>query len=163
MSLRRGRGDRVRHVGPVRDAMRLAMAAVPPASTCRASANIWRHMPGVDDVHDLHVWALSTTDNALTRASRDAGGPSRRRVRRRHRAYACASDYSMHHATLQVELGTTQSSLCAGSRAQRIARSRTARAHAAQAIADDAARVTNDAAHRDVSGRTLERMCCLQS
>jgi cobalt-zinc-cadmium efflux system protein len=37
-----------------------------------------RALPDVTDVHDLHVWAMSTTDIALTRAPGDARRPSGR-------------------------------------------------------------------------------------
>ena len=73
-----------------RDAMRLAIDAVPPASTCNASSEYLADIPGVDDVHDLHVWALSTTDNALSAhlVMRRAIRATRRRWHRRGLARA---------------------------------------------------------------------------
>lgn len=49
-----------------RDAMCLAMGAVPPGADMERIREYLMQLPGVDDVHDLHVWALSTTENALT-------------------------------------------------------------------------------------------------
>ena len=37
-----------------------------PASTRLRSAPGWPARPGVAEVHDLHIWALSTTETALT-------------------------------------------------------------------------------------------------
>ena len=61
-------------------------------------------LPGVSEVHDLHIWAMSTTETALTAhlvrpgASLDDG------------MLATASDelakrFGIDHATLQVEAG----------------------------------------------------------
>src|SRR5258708_3547951 len=49
-----------------RDAMRLAMGAVPPGVDKPGIERYLAGLPGVTDVHDLHVWALSTTENAMT-------------------------------------------------------------------------------------------------
>ena len=64
--LRRG-GDRVRHLG---SAARLGASRAGCGAArrrpARASANIWPRSRASTDVHDLHVWALSTTGNALS-------------------------------------------------------------------------------------------------
>ena len=52
--------------GLLRESMNLALDAVPAGiDLARVDATL-RALPGVADVHDLHVWALSTTQNALT-------------------------------------------------------------------------------------------------
>jgi len=52
--------------GLFRDAMRLALQAVPPGINI-AEVRLWLEArPGVKEVHDLHVWAMSTTQVALT-------------------------------------------------------------------------------------------------
>ena len=48
-----------------RDAPR-ASAAVPSGVDLQRIREYLADIPGVDDVHDLHVWALSTTGNAIT-------------------------------------------------------------------------------------------------
>lgn len=89
-----------------RDAMRLAMAAVPPSVDMTRIRQYLSGLPGVDDVHDLHVWALSTTENAMTaHLVMRAGHPGDVFVD--GIVETLRADYAMHHATLQVELGTT--------------------------------------------------------
>jgi cobalt-zinc-cadmium efflux system protein len=89
-----------------RDAMRLAMAAVPPSVDMPRIRQYLAEIPGVDDVHDLHVWALSTTENAMTaHLVMSKGHPGDAFVD--GIVNTLRADYAMHHATLQVELGTT--------------------------------------------------------
>ncbi|WP_250526123.1 cation diffusion facilitator family transporter [Caballeronia sp. GAWG2-1] len=87
-----------------RDAMRLAMAAVPPSVDLARIEGYLTRLPGVRNVHDLHVWALSTTENALTvHLVMPQGHPGDAFVQ--GVVTTLRSDYSMHHSTLQVELG----------------------------------------------------------
>jgi cobalt-zinc-cadmium efflux system protein len=88
-----------------RDAMRLAMGAVPPGVDMVRIRAYLTQLPGVDDVHDLHVWALSTTENALTvHLVMPQGHPGDAFVQ--SVVTTLRADYSMHHATVQVEFGT---------------------------------------------------------
>lgn len=90
-----------------RDAMRLAMAAVPSTVDMPRIERYLSDLPGVDDVHDLHVWALSTTENAMTvHLVMRQGHPGDAFVD--GVVKTLRDDYAMHHATLQVELGTTE-------------------------------------------------------
>jgi len=52
--------------GLFRDAMRLALQAVPPGIDVNEVRRCLEGCPGVTAVHDLHVWAMSTTQTALT-------------------------------------------------------------------------------------------------
>lgn len=52
--------------GLFRDAMKLALQAVPPGIDCDAVRHWLETCPGVVGVHDLHIWAMSTTETALT-------------------------------------------------------------------------------------------------
>ncbi len=62
--------------------------------------------PGVTDVHDLHVWALSTTGNALSaHLVMPAGHPGDQAVD--GIVTVLREQFEMHHATLQVDIGTT--------------------------------------------------------
>jgi cobalt-zinc-cadmium efflux system protein len=64
-----------------------------------------RGLPGVTDVHDLHIWALSTTETALTVHLVTPDGPP---------GDAFIDDvadtlerrFAIHHSTLQIERGT---------------------------------------------------------
>jgi cobalt-zinc-cadmium efflux system protein len=68
-------------------------------------------LPGVEDVHDLHIWAMSTTETALTahvlrpqNADCDAF---------LHQACeGLASRFRIGHATLQVETDASHTHPC---------------------------------------------------
>lgn len=86
----------------LRDAMNLALDAVPEGIDPDAVRAHLRAQPGVRDVHDLHIWAMSTTETALTahvvmQGERfDASFLSGVAHDLEHR-------FRIHHATLQVE------------------------------------------------------------
>jgi cobalt-zinc-cadmium efflux system protein len=50
----------------IRDATNLAMDAVPEGIDVAQVRTYLEHLPGICAVHDLHIWALSTTQTALT-------------------------------------------------------------------------------------------------
>jgi cobalt-zinc-cadmium efflux system protein len=52
--------------GLMRDAVNLAMDAVPGGIDPARVRQYLESLPGVGAVHDLHIWAMSTTDTALT-------------------------------------------------------------------------------------------------
>ena len=52
--------------GLLRDSLNLAVDAVPRSVDPEAVRTYLSGLPGVNAVHDLHIWALSTTDTALT-------------------------------------------------------------------------------------------------
>jgi cobalt-zinc-cadmium efflux system protein len=52
--------------GLLRESMNLAMDAVPAGMDLAEIETFLRTLPCVHEVHDLHVWALSTTENAVT-------------------------------------------------------------------------------------------------
>lgn len=90
----------------LRESLQLSMAAVPPNVDADKVQAFLAGQPGVCGVHDLHIWALSTTETALTAhlvipdgypgdAALDAI------------AHALREHYAIHHSTLQVEQGTT--------------------------------------------------------
>ena len=91
----------------LREALGLALAGVPPGVDAARVAAYLADLPGVTGVHDLHIWAMSTTETALTAhlvrpgASVDdallAGACAELRVR-----------FAIHHATLQVEGGAAE-------------------------------------------------------
>src|SRR6202795_761327 len=90
-----------------RDAMRLAMGAVPPGVDKSGIEQYLAGLPGVTDVHDLHVWALSTTENAMTaHLVMPAGHPGDVFVDAI--VVTLRREHAMNHATLQVERGTTE-------------------------------------------------------
>nr|WP_272209876.1 cation diffusion facilitator family transporter [Marinicella sp. W31]MDC2875710.1 cation diffusion facilitator family transporter [Marinicella sp. W31] len=50
----------------LRDSVRLAMDAVPAGIDIEQVRRHMENTDGVEEVHDLHIWALSTTETALT-------------------------------------------------------------------------------------------------
>jgi cobalt-zinc-cadmium efflux system protein len=52
--------------GLLRDSVNFSLDAVPPGIDQEAVASYLRALPGVIEVHDLHIWGMSTTDTALT-------------------------------------------------------------------------------------------------
>ena len=92
--------------GLLRDSVRLALDAVPPGVDLPRIREYLAGQPGVTDVHDLHVWALSTTGNALSaHLVIPAGHPGDAAVDAI--VLTLRERFSMQHATLQVDLGTS--------------------------------------------------------
>jgi cobalt-zinc-cadmium efflux system protein len=52
--------------GLLRDSVEMSMAAVPGQIDPGAVRNFLSARAGVTEVHDLHIWSMSTTENALT-------------------------------------------------------------------------------------------------
>jgi cobalt-zinc-cadmium efflux system protein len=52
--------------GLLRDSLNLAMDAVPPGVPVPEVEAYLRALPGITAIHDLHIWAMSTTEVALT-------------------------------------------------------------------------------------------------
>ncbi|CAG4912303.1 Zinc transporter ZitB [Paraburkholderia gardini] len=92
--------------GLARDSMCLALDAVPPGVDLQRIRDYLGAQPGVTGVHDLHVWALSTTGNALSaHVVMPDGHPGDEFIDSIVRTLR--ERFEMHHATLQVDLGTT--------------------------------------------------------
>jgi cobalt-zinc-cadmium efflux system protein len=88
--------------GLLRDSLHLSLDGVPSSVNSTAVMSYLADQRGVTDVHDLHIWALSTTSVALTahlvvpdRGAEDA------------LLHALTPDlkrrFHIHHATLQIE------------------------------------------------------------
>lgn len=52
--------------GLLRDSLNLALDAVPEGIEIEKVQNYLQSLPNCTDVHDLHIWAMSTTETALT-------------------------------------------------------------------------------------------------
>jgi len=90
--------------GLLREAADLALDAVPRGIDPDAVQAFLTAQPGVTGVHHLHIWALGTTETALTahlvrqdQASDDAFLATV--------SHALADRFGISHATLQVEVG----------------------------------------------------------
>jgi len=87
-----------------RDSVRMSLDAVPRGVDLAAVAKFLRTCPGVTDIHDLHVWSLSTTETALTAHLVMPSGVSEEGYVDSV-ALALKSRFSIGHATLQLEAG----------------------------------------------------------
>jgi cobalt-zinc-cadmium efflux system protein len=72
--------------GLLRDSLNLAVDAVPRSVDPAAVREFLTGLPGVRAIHDLHIWAMSTTDQYLTEVSR-----------------VLQERFSINHPTIQLE------------------------------------------------------------
>ncbi len=85
----------------LRDSLNLSIDGVPANINLGEIRRYLESLPGVERIHDLHVWALSTTDTALT-VHLVMSGPAGNRFLERVQN-ELKRDYSIDHATIQVE------------------------------------------------------------
>jgi cobalt-zinc-cadmium efflux system protein len=88
----------------LRESLDLALDAAPKGIDTGEVRGWLEALPGVTEVHDLHVWAMSTTETALTaHLTRPQGGDTDDFL---HEACAGLSHrFGIGHATLQIETG----------------------------------------------------------
>ncbi|MBU6206661.1 MAG: cation diffusion facilitator family transporter [Alphaproteobacteria bacterium] len=83
------------------ETMDMAMDAVPAGVDMAKLRTFLAALPGVDAVHDLHVWAMSTTENALTaHLVRPAGSDDAFLDALTHKI---EHDFGIGHVTIQIE------------------------------------------------------------
>ncbi|MBV8095406.1 MAG: cation transporter [Acetobacteraceae bacterium] len=96
--------------GVLRESINLAMDAVPDAVHTAEVRAYLRDLPGVYEVHDLHIWGLSTTETALTAHLVCTGGNCGPGLV--HRAsHDLRERFGIGHTTLQIETGP-EAELC---------------------------------------------------
>jgi cobalt-zinc-cadmium efflux system protein len=89
--------------GLLKESVSLALDAAPRGVDVESIRTAFLAIPGVSAVHDLHVWALSTTDTALTaHLVHDRPDPEALLAEAHRMARA---RFSINHATLQLEAG----------------------------------------------------------
>jgi cobalt-zinc-cadmium efflux system protein len=90
----------------LKESLRLVLAAVPDNVDAPKVSEFLRAQPGVTSIHDLHIWAMSTTETALTaHLVMPAGYPGDAAIDAI--VQKLKSEHAIHHCTLQVEQGTT--------------------------------------------------------
>lgn len=87
--------------GLLRESVDLAMDAVPEGVSRQEVQDYLAGLPGVTEVHDLHIWALSTTETALT--AHLVCGDDVDRGRLQELSAELHSHFGIGHATVQVE------------------------------------------------------------
>ncbi len=90
--------------GMFKQSFRLALHAVPDQVDSEAIRAYLTGLPPVTAVHDLHVWGMSTTENALTaHLVTPAGHPGDAFLH--EVAEELEHHFHIHHTTIQTELG----------------------------------------------------------
>ena len=90
--------------GLLRDSLAMSLSAVPAAIEPGAVAGFLTARAGVSDVHDLHIWSMSTTEVAMTAHLVMPGGhPGDDALFRL--ASELGQEFGIGHVTLQVETG----------------------------------------------------------
>ena len=91
--------------------LRMMMAAVPDNVDRAGIEQFLGSRPGVSAVHDLHIWAMSTTENALTaQLVTPAGYPGDDAIDAISKELR--ETFSIQHSTLQARLGASQLECC---------------------------------------------------
>lgn len=85
----------------LRDSLRLSLDGVPAGIDVGTVRARMEAAPGVASVHHIHVWAISTTENALTAHVVLCDGADAAQVKRQLRETAAA--LGIGHATLETE------------------------------------------------------------
>ena len=90
--------------GLLRDSVALALDAVPEHIDPRVVRSYLSKLAGVTEVHDLHIWPMSTSETALTvhlvMPGGHPGDAFTAEVCKELRAH-----YHVHHSTIQIETG----------------------------------------------------------
>lgn len=88
--------------GLLKDSLRMGLHAVPPGIDERKVRHFLNSLNGVEAVHDLHIWPMSTTETALTAHLVMPGGhPGDNFLHQL--AHELEHDFGIGHATVQVE------------------------------------------------------------
>jgi cobalt-zinc-cadmium efflux system protein len=95
----------------LRDSLKLVMDGVPTGIDSLAVKRFLESAPGVIALHDLHIWALSTKENALTAHLICPNGMTD--AAREKLSHTLSHDFKIHHTTIQVE---TQENHCVQSK-----------------------------------------------
>ena len=90
--------------GLLREGLNLALDAVPAGVDPAAVQAYLASLSGVTEVHDLHIWGMSTTETALTaHLVRPASQTDDRFLT--DIAHELEHNFRIHHATIQIETG----------------------------------------------------------
>lgn len=95
----------------LKQSLRMMLAAVPDNVDRGKIEHFLRNRPGVSAVCDLHIWAMSTTENALTvQLVTPAGYPGDGAIDAISKALR--EEYAIQHSTLQVRTGASAQECC---------------------------------------------------
>ena len=90
----------------LRESLRMVLAGVPANVDPHKVREFLQQRAGVSETHDLHIWAMSTTETALTaHLVMPDGYPGDQHID--DIVAAIKEEFKIHHCTLQIEQGTT--------------------------------------------------------
>ncbi|MGC9152064.1 MAG: cation diffusion facilitator family transporter [Microbacter sp.] len=93
-----------------RDSLSLSLDGVPKGVHFNSVVEVMKSIDGVKDVHHVHIWAMSTTQNALTaHVVIYCNTTLDQQARIKHEMKEKLASEQVHHATLEFE---TQEELC---------------------------------------------------
>lgn len=87
--------------GLLRDSLRLSLDGVPVGIDVQKIQQLIMGQPGVENCHHLHIWALSTTETALTAHIVVDNVTQMEEIK--HHIKEALEGAGIHHATLEFE------------------------------------------------------------
>lgn len=94
--------------GLLRDSLRLSLDGVPTGISVEQAQEVAKTIPGVADLHHVHIWAVSTTENALTAHVTLQPGLTDEQVEMVKKELKHALHHlNISHCTLETELSHT--------------------------------------------------------
>ncbi|QUL36656.1 cation diffusion facilitator family transporter [Erythrobacter sp. JK5] len=99
--------------GLAKDSLRMSLLAVPASIDVGEVRRHLAGLEGVETVHDLHIWPMSTTETALTAHLVMPGEPCSDAFLREI-SDSLRSRFGINHATIQIERGTENDPCGAG-------------------------------------------------
>ena len=91
--------------------LNLALDAVPPNIDPLSIRNYLSDLPGITDVHHLHIWAMSTTETAMTVHLIKPDGRTDDQMLR-DISDNLRNQFKIDHVTIQLENGATDDKFC---------------------------------------------------
>ncbi|HEY1166505.1 MAG TPA: cation diffusion facilitator family transporter [Chitinophaga sp.] len=96
----------------LRDSLRLSMDAVPPGIEMERIREAALKIPGVKDIYHIHVWAMSTTENALTAQVLVSEQLGREEVSRLKKTLRHELEHlGINHITLETDSGEKEQNI----------------------------------------------------
>jgi len=96
----------------LRDSLRLSMDAVPPGIEMERIREAALKIPGIKDIYHIHVWAMSTTENALTAQLLVSEQLSREELSRLKKTLRHELEHlGINHITLETDSGEKEQNI----------------------------------------------------
>jgi cobalt-zinc-cadmium efflux system protein len=96
----------------LRDSLRLSMDAVPPGIEMERIREAALKIPGIKDIYHIHVWAMSTTETALTAQVLVSEQLGREEVSRLKKTLRHELEHlGINHITLEIDSGKKEENI----------------------------------------------------